>query len=74
MDNKVYEQLAAQPWLKNTVARKDGFYTKSGEKLKGMKLDQEFCDKWNGVKTASDSPKENTKKVSKKTSKKKSKK
>jgi hypothetical protein len=39
-------------WLKNAVAKPTGFYTKSGEKLKGQKLDADFIAEWNGEKKA----------------------
>lgn len=37
-------------WLKNSIATSNGFYSKSGEKLKGKNLTQAECDAWNGVK------------------------
>jgi len=34
-------------WLKDSIAKEDGFYTLKGEKLKGQRLDQEQIRKWN---------------------------
>lgn len=36
-------------YLKDAVARLNGFYSKKGEKLKSRRLTPEFCDEWNGV-------------------------
>lgn len=36
-------------YLKDAVAKANGFYTVKGEKLKGVRLDQAFIDEWNGV-------------------------
>lgn len=36
-------------WLKDAVAKLDGYYSKKGEKLKAQKLTQEQVDAWNGV-------------------------
>lgn len=36
-------------WLKDAVATTGGYFTKTGKKLKGVKLSQEFVDQWNGV-------------------------
>ena len=36
-------------YLKNAVAKADGYFTAKGEKLKGAKLTQEQQDAWNGV-------------------------
>lgn len=39
-------------WMKDTIAKADGYYNVKGEKLKSQKLTQEQCDAWNGVKKA----------------------
>ena len=37
-------------WLKDSVAKVDGYYSPKGELLKSSKLNQEQVDAWNGVK------------------------
>ena len=37
-------------WLKDSVAKVDGYYSPKGELLKSSKLSQEQVDAWNGVK------------------------
>lgn len=39
-------------WLKDAVAKTDGYFDAKGKKLKGVTLSQEYCDEWNGVKKA----------------------
>jgi hypothetical protein len=36
-------------YLKDSIAKADGYFTAKGEKLKGAKLTQEQQDAWNGV-------------------------
>lgn len=36
-------------WLKDSVAKIDGYYSPKGEKLKSASLTQAHCDEWNGV-------------------------
>ena len=36
-------------YLKDAIAKLDGYYTARGEKLKNVKLSQEQVDEWNGV-------------------------
>jgi len=36
-------------WLKNAIAKEDGFYTIKGEKLKNQKLTAEFIQEWNNT-------------------------
>lgn len=36
-------------YLKNSIAKANGYYTAKGEKLKGAVLSQEQQDAWNGV-------------------------
>lgn len=35
-------------WLKDAIAKEDGFYTVKGEKLKNQKLSPDFIEQWNG--------------------------
>lgn len=37
-------------YLKNSIARATGFFSPTGEKLKGRSLTPEFIAEWNGVK------------------------
>lgn len=37
-------------WLKDAVAKADGYYSKKGEKLKGISLTPAQIAEWNGVK------------------------
>jgi hypothetical protein len=39
-------------WLKDAVARPEGYFDAKGKKLKGATLSQEHCDEWNGVSKA----------------------
>ena len=39
-------------YLKDAIAKVDGFYSAKGEKLKSQILSEEFCNEWNGVKKA----------------------
>jgi hypothetical protein len=39
-------------WLKDAIARPEGYFDSKGNKLKGARLTQEQCDDWNGVKKA----------------------
>ena len=36
-------------WLKDSIAKVDGYYSPKGELLKSSKLSQEQVDAWNGV-------------------------
>lgn len=36
-------------YLKNAVAKPNGFYSQTGEKLKGQALTDEFIAEWNGT-------------------------
>ena len=36
-------------YLKNSIAKANGYYTAKGEKLKGITLSQDEQDTWNGV-------------------------
>jgi len=36
--------------LRNAIAKRDGYYSPKGEKLKGASLSQAEVDAWNGVK------------------------
>jgi len=36
-------------YLKDSIAKANGYFTAKGEKLKGAKLTQEEQDAWNGV-------------------------
>ena len=36
-------------YLKNAIAKLDGYYTVKGEKLNNTILSQAYCDEWNGV-------------------------
>lgn len=37
-------------YLKDSIAKADGYFSPKGEKLKGGKLSQKAQDAWNGVK------------------------
>lgn len=37
-------------WLKNAIAKPNGYYSPKGELLKSRNLTQAECDEWNGVK------------------------
>lgn len=37
-------------YLKDSIAKADGYFSPKGEKLKGGKLSQDAQDAWNGVK------------------------
>lgn len=39
-------------FLKDAIAKSDGYYSPKGEKLKSQKMSQEEQDAWNGVKKA----------------------
>ena len=43
-------------WLKNAIAKPNGYYSPKGELLKSRKLTQAECDEWNGVKAAAPAP------------------
>lgn len=36
-------------WLKDAIAKEDGFYSPKGEKLKNQKLSPDFVEQWNDV-------------------------
>lgn len=44
-------------YLKNAVARSNGFYSTSGEKLKSQGLTDEFIAEWNGTAKPKPAPK-----------------
>lgn len=43
-------------WLKNAIAKPNGYYSPKGELLKSKSLTQAECDEWNGVKAAAPTP------------------
>jgi hypothetical protein len=44
-------------WLKNAIAKPNGYYSPKGELLKSRNLTQAECDEWNGVKAPKPAPK-----------------
>lgn len=44
-------------WLKNAIAKPNGYYSPKGELLKSKNLTQAECDEWNGVKAPKPAPK-----------------
>ena len=44
-------------WLKNAIAKPNGYYSPKGELLKSKSLTQAECDEWNGVKAKAPAPK-----------------
>jgi|SaaInlStandDraft_1057018.scaffolds.fasta_scaffold391166_2 hypothetical protein len=43
-------------WLKDTIAKPNGYYTPKGELVKRKSLSKEEIDAWNGVKAAKPAP------------------
>jgi hypothetical protein len=43
-------------WLKNAIAKPNGYYSQKGELLKSKSLTQAECDEWNGVKAKAPAP------------------
>ena len=43
-------------WLKNAIAKPNGYYSPKGELLKSKSLTQAECDEWNGVKAKAPTP------------------
>jgi len=39
-------------YLRNAIAKSNGFYSPTGEKLKSQRLSDEFIAEWNGTKAA----------------------
>tara|TARA_Y100000114_G_C11554114_1_gene228602 strand:- start:31 stop:321 length:291 start_codon:yes stop_codon:yes gene_type:complete len=40
--------IVKQGWLKEAIAKPDGYYTVKGERLKGANLSAEYIAEWNG--------------------------
>ena len=44
--------MAKPTWLKDAIAKEDGYYNAKGERLKVARLTAEQIAEWNGVKPA----------------------